>query len=74
MQIKRKTISILQLTQPEVDHLITMIEEARAGHTVHYSETQTGPGQYFGISIGNPERDNGETVAREVRPMGWDKV
>ncbi len=51
MRVQRKTISVLLLSQREIDTLAGMIDEAKRGHTVHYAETQTGPNQFFGVSI-----------------------
>ena len=51
MRVKRKTISVLLLSKREIDLLFEMIEEAKAGHTVHYSERRIGNNQFFGVSV-----------------------
>ena len=51
MRVKRKVISVLELSKREIELLFEMVEEAKAGHTIHYSERQTGHNQFFGVSV-----------------------
>lgn len=51
MKVVSKTIKMLVLSREEIDSLVTMVEEARKGTTVNYSERRLSNGQYFGISV-----------------------
>lgn len=51
MRVYSKTVKILELSRDELDMLTQMVDEAKAGHTVNYSERDIGRGQYFGINI-----------------------
>ena len=65
MRIYSKRIHVLGLTPNEISQLLDMVTEAKAGHTVNYSERQQPDGSFFGISI-DPKNEH---VAREqVKP------
>ena len=51
MRIYSKRIHVLGLTPNELSQLQDMIAEAKAGHTVNYSERQQPDGSFFGISV-----------------------
>jgi hypothetical protein len=51
MRIYSKRIRVLGLTKDEISMLMDMVTEAQKGTLVNYSERQTAPGEYFGISV-----------------------
>ena len=54
MKVTKRTVQVLELSNAEVEHLYRMVSEASKGHTVHYSEMQTGPSSFFGVRISEP--------------------
>lgn len=56
LKIYTKNIKVLGLTKDELSMLTQMVDEAKAGHTVNYSERQTANGQFFGVSISEENR------------------
>jgi len=69
MRIRRKTVQQLLLSERELEELARMITEAKEGRTVHYSECETSPGQFFGVGIA-PEYDSLAPRMPERSPTG----
>jgi len=61
LKVYSKTIKVLGLTKSEMAQLAEMVEEAKNGQTVHYSERKQPDGSFFGISID----DQYEYIPRE---------
>lgn len=65
MRIYTKHIKVLGLAPHELEMLKQMVDEAKAGHTVNYSERQTGRDQYFGISI-SPDNEQRPPITKRM--------
>jgi len=55
MRIQRKVVNQLLLTSSEVDSLVELISQAKAGRTVHYAEKRMDNGSFFGIGVDMPD-------------------
>jgi hypothetical protein len=71
MQVKRKTISVLLLSPREIELLSEMIQEAKEGRTVHYSERETAPNQFFGVSIDEKHDSINQPRRKERGPVEY---
>jgi hypothetical protein len=72
MRVRRKVVHQLLLSPREIESLIEMIHEAKEGRTVHASERETSPGQFFGIGVDDRyDSLTGEPQRPEPRPMQY---
>ena len=67
MRVQKRTISVLLLSRREIDVLTEMMAEAREGKTVHYAERQTGPNQFFGVSVDEMNDENRNPANNPVK-------
>lgn len=69
MRIQKKTVSLLLLSRREIEVLMDMVEEAKNGQTVHYSERQTGHNSFFGVHVDEANDENNNPANRPKQPM-----
>jgi hypothetical protein len=68
MQIKRKTVSVLLLSEREIEVLMDLVARAKDGQIVHYAEAETGPNQFFGISVAEQNDSKNQPPFPPKRP------
>lgn len=65
MRTYRKTITVIEMTDEEVESLFTLATQAKEGHTSHYAEKQMSDGKFFGISL--VPRETQHTAPMKIR-------
>ena len=54
MRIRRKVISLIEMTEEEIRIFHDLMEKAREGQTTHYAEHQMENGTFLGVSVCEP--------------------
>lgn len=61
MRLKKRTITVIEMSDREIAMLFDLAEKASKGQHVHYAEAEISKGKFLGISI-SPEHESMTTL------------